>query len=185
MLVTFQGRDDGEWAIESVTLLAGQNLPTAPRLAVIEKAVPDPKPVSWQLRGTVSNLRYTTRRERSALQAVQAPLTRREATSAALIPIRKSNEWWQLAQDERREIMEEQSRHIAIGMEYLPAIARRLHHCRDLGEPFDFLTWFEFAPEHTGQFNDMLLRLRQSPEWRYVDREIDIRVSRIAADRAG
>src|SRR2546428_7160638 len=29
---------------------------------------------------------------------------------------------------------------------YLPAIARRLYHCRDLGEPFDFLTWFEYAP---------------------------------------
>jgi hypothetical protein len=26
-------------------------------------------------------------------------------------------------------------------------VARRLHHCRDLGEsePFDFLTWFEYS----------------------------------------
>ncbi len=32
-------------------------------------------------------------------------------------------------------------------MRYLLAVARRLYHCRDLGEPFDFLTWFEYAPQ--------------------------------------
>jgi len=46
-----------------------------------------------------------------------------------------------LTQDERRAVFEEQSHHTAIGLKYLPATARRLHHCRDLGteEPFDFL----------------------------------------------
>ena len=65
-------------------------------------------------------------------------------------------------------------------MKYLPAIARKLHHCRDLTEaaPFDFLTWFEFAPEHETDFNLMLAELRGSPEWRYVDRELDIRLQR-------
>jgi hypothetical protein len=63
-------------------------------------------------------------------------------------------------------------------MEYLPQIARRLHHGRDLGEPFDFLTWFEFAPEHEGLFDELLARLRASEEWRYVSREIDIRLTR-------
>jgi len=57
------------------------------------------------------------------------------ATFAALIPIRKSEAWWSLAQDERRALFEETSRHIAIGMEYLPGIARRLHRARELGEP--------------------------------------------------
>ena len=61
-----------------------------------------------------------------------------------LIPIRKNTKWWALTQDERRQIFEEQSNHTQIGLEYLPAIARRLHHCRDLAEPepFDFLTWY-------------------------------------------
>jgi hypothetical protein len=27
-------------------------------------------------------------------------------------------------------------------MKYMAAVARRLYHARDLGEPFDFLTWF-------------------------------------------
>lgn len=65
-------------------------------------------------------------------------------------------------------------------MKYLPAIARRLHHCRDLGEPqpFDFLTWFEFASEAAPAFDDLLAALRSTPEWTYVDWEVDIRLLR-------
>jgi hypothetical protein len=53
-------------------------------------------------------------------------------------------------------------------MRYLPAIARRLHHCRDLSEnePFDFLPWFEFTPAHAGEFDQLLVALRASEEWR-------------------
>src|SRR5215471_12400037 len=61
---------------------------------------------------------------------------------------------------------------------YLPAVARRLHHSRELGEPFDFLTWFEYAPEHADAFEEMVRRLRSTAEWRYVEREVDIRASR-------
>ena len=95
---------------------------------------------------------------------------------AALIPIRKSDAWWALAQDERRAVMEDQSRHIRMGMKYLPAVARKLHHCRDLGEPFDFLTWFEYAPEDASAFEELVGLLRGTPEWKYVDREVDIRL---------
>ena len=45
-----------------------------------------------------------------------------------------------------------------------------------LGEPFDFLTWFEFAPEHTDVFDELLVKLRASEEWKYVEREVDIRL---------
>ena len=34
-----------------------------------------------------------------------------------------------------------------VGLDYLPGVARKLYHSRDLGEEFDFLTWFEFEPE--------------------------------------
>jgi len=133
---------------------------------------------SWVLRGTTSNTRYTNRSEVEALGARQEMLLRPQATRAALIPIRKTAAWWDLAQDERRAIFEEQSRHIGIGMEYLPAVARRLHHSRELGEPFDFLTWFEYAPEHASAFEEMVRRLRSTAEWRYVEREVDVRLSR-------
>ena len=43
---------------------------------------------------------------------------------------------------------------------------------------FDFLTWFEYAPEHADAFEDMVRKLRRTLEWQYVDREIDIRLCR-------
>lgn len=83
-----------------------------------------------------------------------------------------------MAQDERRAVIEEQSQHIATGRSYLPAVARRLYHSRELGEAFDFLTWFEYAPEHDSAFERLVDQLRATPEWRFVDREVDIRLSR-------
>ena len=64
-------------------------------------------------------------------------------------------------------------------MEYLPGIARRLHHGRDLGEEFDFLTWFDFAPEQEPVFDRLLEKLRATEEWTYVVREVDVRVTRV------
>jgi chlorite dismutase len=107
---------------------------------------------------------------------LQNPSRRKCALS--LIPIRKSDAWWELAQDERRAIFEGRSAHIAIGSRYLPAIARRLYHGRDLGEPFNFLTWFEFSPQDAGAFDDLVGRLRETEEWRHVAREVEVRLSR-------
>jgi len=83
-----------------------------------------------------------------------------------------------MAQDARRAVLEEESRHIAIGLDRLPAVARRLIHARDLGEPFDFLTWFEFAPEHAADFDVLLARPRATTEWRFVEREVEVRLAR-------
>lgn len=96
-----------------------------------------------------------------------------------MIPIRKSEAWWNLAQDERRAILEARSQHIAVGLRYLPAVARRLSHSRELGEPFDFLTWFEYAPVHAEPFDELVHALRSSEEWNYVEREVDIRLRRV------
>jgi len=75
-------------------------------------------------------------------------------------------------------VFEETSHHISVGLEYLPAVARQLYHGHDLGEPFDFLTWFEYAVGDTIAFEELLDRLRTSREWDYVEREVDIRLSR-------
>lgn len=178
--VTFVGGDNGVWGVERVAPVIGESLQTPLRLAVHEgNTVPNLTNCKWLLRGTTSNTRYTHRVEVDQLAARQQGLQRPEATRAALIPIRKSAAWWALAQDERRAIFEEQSKHIAIGMEYLPPIARRLHHCREFSEPFDFLTWFEYAPEYSDAFEEMVRRLRETREWQFVDREVDIRLSRL------
>lgn len=181
--VSFVAGAAGQWRIDRIEAVAGTSLARATHLAVSEG---DSRTATlaglWCLRGVTSNTRYTTRPEVGALIARQEGLGRRQASRAALIPISKSESWWALAQDERRAVFEEQSRHIGIGLEYLPAISRRLHHSRELGEPFDFLTWFEYAPEDEAKFDAMLVRLRASAEWAYVNREVDIRLSRVDND---
>jgi len=63
---------------------------------------------------------------------------------------------------------------------YVPAIARRLHHCRDLEFPeaFDFVTYFDYAPKDASAFEDLVSQLRETEEWRHVDREVDLRMIR-------
>jgi hypothetical protein len=174
----FVGGSAGEWEVESVRPVRGESLAPVERLAMAAPGAVSPEGSLWVLRGIVSNERYVTRPERDELRAVQEGLGRPEAVCAALIPIRKNQAWWDLAQDERRAILEEQSRHIRTGLRYLPAVARRLFHCRDLGEPFDFLTWFEFAPAAAAAFEDLVGILRGTEEWGYVEREVDVRLAR-------
>src|SRR5437899_2558752 len=47
-----------------------------------------------------------------------------------------------------------------------------------VGEPFDFLTWFEFAPEHATAFEELVAMLRATEEWSFVEREVDVRLMR-------
>lgn len=169
---------EGPWRITRIAAPIGAPLPAAGRLAMLEGAAPVPADAAWCLRGVTSHIRYTVEAERRRLAGMQAGLGRVEATCACLIPIRKTPAWWDLAQDARRAILEEQSRHIAIGLDYLPAVARRLIHARDLGEPFDFLTWFEYAPEHEAAFDHLLARLRATEEWRWVQHEVEVRLAR-------
>jgi hypothetical protein len=180
-LYSFVGGAAGIWRAISINTIVGEPLDDVGRLHIVTEVVSEvPDDAKWVLRGLTSNDRYVTRAEKDQLIARQPALGRPHATCAALIPIRKSASWWGLAQDERRRIFEESSKHVATGLRYLPGIARRLHHCRDLGknEPFDFLTWFEFAPSDSPAFDELVAELRASEEWAYVDREIDIRVVR-------
>ena len=179
LIVLFVGASTGRWSIERLDTVAGSPLAPASRLEVIEGHAARPAADAvWVLRGVTSNERNVTTGEHRELTARQPPLGRARATRAALIPVKKSEAWWDLAQDERRRIFTDSSRHIGTGLEYLPAVARRLHHGRDLGEPFDFLTWFEFAPEHAAAFDELVRRLRATEEWTYVEREIDLRLAR-------
>jgi chlorite dismutase len=176
--VTIVAGSSGAWAIERILAVRGEGLPPASRLERSEGGPEASGVAAWVLHGIRSNERYVERAEKVRLAAVQPGLGRQDSTHAALIPIKKTEEWWQLAQDERRAIFEERSRHIAIGLDYLPAVARRLYHCRDLGGPFDFLTWFEFAASESRRFDELVARLRETPEWRYVEREVEIRLVR-------
>ena len=180
-LFTFIGGDAGPWTVTESKAVAGAALPIVKKLNLVSGPVTAlPDGAAWLLRGVTSNERYVTRTEKEQLVAKQAGLGRPEADCAALIPIRKNAAWWAMTQDERRAIFEDKSHHTATGLKYLPAIARRLHLCRDLdgSEPFDFLTWFEFAKADSAAFDDLVAALRATDEWKFVERESDIRVIR-------
>ena len=180
-LFSFMGGDTGRWRVTEMEVITGEPLPAARRLEIASgSAIPSDPRAAWVLRGITSHERYVVREERNQIVAKQLDLGRPEATCAALIPIRKNEAWWVLTQDERLSIFKEQSHHTKIGLQSFPELARRLHHCRDLSEhePFDFLTWFEYAPAQEAAFNKLLAELRAIEEWKYVDREVDIRLVR-------
>lgn len=175
----FVGGETGSWRIVEMKTVAGLPLEQAAKVEIVAGTLGEHLAgYQWNLRGVVSNERYVTRAEKNLLIANQPALNRPAATCAALIPISKSAVWWNLAQDERRDILETRSAHIKVGLKYLPAIARRLHHCREIGGEFDFLTWFEYAPTDAEKFDELVNSLRQSEEWSYVEREVDIRLVR-------
>ena len=179
-LFTFLGGNEGPWKVLRAEAVLGKKLPDFAFLNIL----PGPreshvsKLATWRHSGAVSHERYVLRRKHEELVKKQEGLGRPQATLAAMILISKTPQWWAFSQDERRKIFEESSEHIAIGMRYLPAVARRLYHSRDLGEAFDFITWFEFAPEHSGKFDELVGLLRQTEEWRYIEHEVDLRLIR-------
>jgi len=176
--VSFVGSEFGAYRVLRMQTVRGESLAPVASVASYPRHLnaADVPGCAWLLKGSATQVRYVERGERERLVAVQPPLGRQSCSLAALIPITKHDAWWELSQDERRAIFETRSQHIAATLKYLPAIARRLHHGRELGEPFDFLTWFEYAPEHAELFEELVGSLRATEEWRYVEREIDIRL---------
>jgi hypothetical protein len=176
---TFIGGDNGGWSVVSQQTLSGAPIAPVARVEMVSGIATEiPSSAKWTLRGVATNDRYTSAAEKAELVKRQAPIGRAEATRATFVLLRKTAAWWGLAQDERRAILEEHSHHIEIGLRYLPAVARRLLHCRDLGtnEPFDFLGFLDYAASDEAAFDDMLGQLRATQEWTFIDREIDIRL---------
>jgi chlorite dismutase len=97
------------------------------------------------------------------------------AKCAAFIPVRKKQEWWDLDEEERCAIRDESG----ISPSGVPPFVRKLHFSRDLGEPFDFLSWYEFQPEDSCRFEKFVESMRNTEEWKYVEREVDLRLLRV------
>ncbi len=176
--VAFAGGSEGLWRIDGILAAKGESLPPAARLRVFQGDAAHGAEGRWVLRAAVGTDDDATQAAPAVPAARQAPLGRPEARCAALIAVRRSAAWWALGDDERRSVIEKRSAHVAVGMDDLPAIARRLHVNHDAGEPFDFLAWFEYAPEDQEAFDGLIGRMRTTEEWSFVERDVDIRVTR-------
>lgn len=138
--------------------------------------------VDAPLVGATQHLVYTDAETRGELTRISSP---ESGPLAVLIPIRKSAEWWALAQDERQAYFRStaaRAGHVALGERHAGHIYRRLYHARYLpGSEWDFLTYFEFPLERAASFRDLLAALRdprQNPEWAFVDRELEVWLTR-------
>ncbi len=141
-----------------------------------------------QFHGVRQNLHYTTDAQQKELNAhATKEVEPSEHTTAVMIPIAKSDDWWKLAQDQRQAYFQETDTHhghTAIGLGYVDRVFRRLYHSRflDVGLGYDFLTYFEFKDEYKNDFKTLLAALRDTnvnPEWAYVNREYEVWMTKI------
>lgn len=137
-------------------------------------------------RGVLEHLHYTGREEREELKRLSCAPPSGE-TTAVVILIGKSKAWWEMSQEERRTLFQKTGRegHHSIGLEYADRIYRRLYHARylDPSAPYDFITYFEFESIRTEAFRALLSKLRdprRNPEWRHVDFECEIWMTKLS-----
>ena len=157
--------------------MRGQGLDPATRVEVVNARLDDlPADASWALHGTTSNLRYTTRDEKERLATIQPALSAHRQPRGAH------------PDQEERAVVGPGAGRTPPGLRgrlaphaHRLALSPRDHAppSRDLGEPFDFITWFDYAPEHERDFDALLAELRASEEWTYVEREIDVRLVQV------
>ncbi len=141
-----------------------------------------------QFYGVAQNLHYTSDAQRQELDKRSRPeLEPSNHSTAVLIPIRKSEDWWELVQDQRQayfQKIKKQQGHTAIGLKYVDRVFRKLYHSRYLNAAlgYDFLTYFEFEDVYEKDFTTLLAELRDTdvnPEWVYVSREFSIWMTKI------
>jgi Chlorite dismutase len=132
--------------------------------------------------GVTQQLMYTRAAERPDLVTSSPPGL---DAVCVVIPLTKSEAWWQLALDEREAMFRGATRagHVGVGLGYARTVVRKLYHSRALpGAGWDFVTYFEFALAQREQFEALLAGMRDpgtNPEWNYVERESEIWLSRI------
>jgi len=141
-----------------------------------------------QFYGVEQPSHYTSNQHRELLDRISLPeLTASENTIGVLIPIHKSEKWWRLAQDQRQAYFDKTESwegHTAIGLKFADRIFRRLYHSRYLGMQldYDFLTYFEFEEKYQRDFRALLSQLRDTklnPEWKFVDEEFEVWMTKI------
>ena len=83
---------------------------------------------------------------------------------AAVIPIRKSADWWAMDQDSRAAMMKE---HTQASLPYHKTVKRKLYHSTGLDD-IDFITYFETSKLE--DFHGLILAQERVKEFQYVRR---------------
>jgi hypothetical protein len=125
--------------------------------------------------GKTKPLQYTCPAQVASLAHAHGEFA--SGASAVVIPIRKSEAWWALSEEQRHVHFREGAGHTHTGAPYVDRIYRKLFHSREMGLPYDFVTYFEFAPEDADYFRELLAGLRdpiKNPEWQFVEWECEI-----------
>lgn len=136
-----------------------------------------------QYGGSAGSARYTDPAAPTAAANGLGPLP--PPCRAVLIPLRKSQAWWDMEEASRRAYFHSSPthpNHTETGAPYIRQIHRRLFHSRAATAAYDFLTYFEFHPKDETAFRQLLSGLRdtgRNPEWKYIDREWEIWMTKL------
>lgn len=189
-----------QYRINDITPVIGMPPTTlVPGLTVVRLENDRPIPVAEEslsrnapsliiFRGVTQHLHYTTTSQSQELDTrSRAEFESSLETRAVLIPIRKSQDWWQLPQDRRQSHFQASAvhpGHTAIGIRYVDRVFRKLYHSRYISPTaaYDFLTYFEFNNVHRDDFKMLLGELRdtaRNPEWAYIDLEYEMWMTKI------
>lgn len=197
LLPTKQGDRISRYHVREIVSVVGEvptDLAQSRNVVRIETLVPpsfeslSPNGSMIQFHGVTQNLHYTTDAQRQELKKLSIPeLEPSDHTTAVLIPIGKSEDWWKLAQDQRQAYFQKTDTHeghTAIGIKYVDRVFRKLYHSRYLNAVlgYDFLTYFEFEDVYEKDFKALLSELRDTrtnPEWAYVNYEFEIWMTKI------
>ena len=135
------------------------------------------------LEGAVRVPQYTSAEMYAyAFKAAMARGSGRIQRNVIVIPMRKSQEWWDKAPLERQTFFYPHADmsgahvkgHARAAESGIGTIFRKLYYNPDghgRGDEWDFVTYFECADEHLATFDAIcqaLRDVRQNPEWRYV-----------------
>ena len=199
-LTTGRGGRLSRYHVQEVVPVRGEapaNLAHGWSVVRIETSVPISIPVKSlfpssssvvQFHGVTQHLQYTSDAQRQELDRRSiSELEPSNHTTAVLIPIGKSEEWWKLAYDQRQSHFQKTEAcdgHTAIGLKYVDRVFRKLYHSRYLNVAlsYDFLTYFEFKDAYEQDFRALLAELRDTrgnPEWAYVNLEFEIWMTKI------
>src|SRR5438093_11915783 len=139
LLVTFAGGSSGLWRVERIEAVRGAAAFPS-RTACCDRRARRKDPGGLRLDPARGNKQRTLRRRRRARRAGRPPAVPRAAGGDVARPLREdllSLLLRQVPPAFRIRDGDERSARTRIGLEYLPAVARRLHHGRDLAEEFE------------------------------------------------